>query len=40
MGHKNILVNKVFAVFCNMAHAIPAALSFGLYHADHHNFFG
>lgn len=39
-GHSNILVNKVFAIFCNVSTGIPSALSFGLYHADHHNFMG
>lgn len=39
-GHPNVLVNKVFAVFCNIAVGIPSAISFGIYHSDHHNYLG
>lgn len=39
-GHPNILVNKAFAIFCNIGMGIPSAISFGTYHADHHNFMG
>jgi sphingolipid delta-4 desaturase len=39
-GHPNILVNKAFAIFCNISMGIPSAISFGLYHSDHHNFMG
>lgn len=38
-GHQNVLVNKAFAIFCNLAVGIPSAISFGRYHSDHHNFF-
>jgi sphingolipid delta-4 desaturase len=39
-GHPNILVNKAFAIFCNVGMGIPSALSFGVYHSDHHNYLG
>jgi sphingolipid delta-4 desaturase len=39
LGHKDPLINKLFAVFCNMSGAVPSAISFGIYHADHHLFF-
>ena len=34
------MVNKAFAIFCNVTMGLPSALSFGVYHADHHNFLG
>jgi sphingolipid delta-4 desaturase len=39
-GHPNILVNKVFAIFCNISMGLPSAIGFGIYHADHHNYLG
>lgn len=39
LGHKDPLINKAFAVFCNLGGAIPSGISFGIYHADHHLFF-
>lgn len=39
-GHPNIMVNKAFAIFCNIGMGIPSALSFGIYHSDHHNYLG
>lgn len=39
IGHKSPLVNKTFAILCNLGQAVPSAISFGIYHADHHNFF-
>lgn len=39
-GHKNIMVNKIMGVLCNIPMGIPSALSFGKYHADHHNYLG
>lgn len=40
LGHSNVTVNKAFAIFCNFATGIPAAIAFMKYHADHHNFLG
>jgi sphingolipid delta-4 desaturase len=37
-GHSNLLINKAFAIMCNIPMGIPSAISFGKYHADHHNF--
>jgi len=39
-GHSNIMVNKIFAIFCNISLGIPAGISFGIYHADHHSYMG
>ena len=39
-GHKNINVNKAFAIFSNIPFGIPSAISFGKYHSDHHNYLG
>ena len=39
-GHQNLIVNKIFAVLCNIPMGLPSALSFGRYHSDHHNFMG
>lgn len=39
-GHSSLLVNKVMAVLCNIPMGFPSALSFGKYHADHHNHMG
>lgn len=39
-GHSNMTVNKIMAVLCNIPMGIPSALSFGKYHADHHNYLG
>lgn len=37
-GHSSITVNKIVAILCNMPMGLPTAISFGRYHADHHNF--
>jgi len=34
------MVNKIFAIFCNISLGIPAGISFGIYHADHHSYMG
>jgi sphingolipid delta-4 desaturase len=39
-GHSSIFVNKVMAILCNIPMGFPSAISFGKYHADHHNFLG
>ena len=30
--------NKIMGVLCNITMGLPSAISFGRYHADHHNF--
>jgi len=37
-GGCNMTINKVLAVICNIPMGLPSAISFGKYHADHHNF--
>jgi len=37
-GPASMTTNKIFAIFCNFSIGFPSALSFGKYHADHHNF--
>ena len=39
-GHTSQHVNNFMAMLCNIPMGIPSALSFGRYHADHHNFLG
>lgn len=34
------MINKIMGVLCNIPMGIPSALSFGKYHADHHNYLG
>lgn len=37
-GSCNMMLNKVVAIIANIPMAIPSAMSFGRYHADHHNY--
>jgi len=39
-GHPNMTVCKIFAILCNIPMGVPSAISFGKFHADHHNFLG
>lgn len=39
-GHKNMTINKIMAILCNVPMGFPSALSFGKHHADHHNYLG
>jgi sphingolipid delta-4 desaturase len=39
-GCSDLTLNKAFAIFCNIGMGIPSAISFGIYHADHHNYLG
>lgn len=39
-GDHDMGINRIFAIINNMTIGIPSALSFGKYHADHHNFMG
>lgn len=39
-GHKDMTINKIMAVLCNIPMGFPSALSFGKHHADHHNYLG
>lgn len=39
-GHKNMTINKIMAILCNIPMGFPSALSFGKHHADHHNYLG
>ena len=34
------MINKAFAIFCNIPMGVPSAISFGKHHNDHHNFMG
>ena len=29
---------KIYAIACNIPMGVPSAISFGKFHADHHNF--
>lgn len=37
-GEDSTTVSRFFAILNNCAIGIPSAISFGKYHADHHNF--
>lgn len=37
-GGCNMTLNKFMAMLCNIPMGLPSAISFGRYHADHHNF--
>jgi sphingolipid delta-4 desaturase len=38
VGHSDPTINKIFACIANIAIGVPSAISFGKFHADHHNF--
>ena len=37
-GGCNMNFNRFIAMLCNIPMGLPSAISFGRYHADHHNF--
>ena len=39
-GSTSPLVNRAFAILNNVCIGVPTAISFGKYHADHHNYLG
>ena len=39
-GHKNKLVNQIFAILCNVPMGVPTAMPFAKYHSYHHNSLG